>query len=138
MSTVDTVAAPGAYVRFFDAAARRDADVTLALTPAVDDDKPLLVKMDGERVVALGDAAGRAAFATAGYYAVRASILREADAARGDGLSALRGFFGRLLERGYRLDGLMSAVSVDVDRPVDVDAAEAFLRRAAAKVGVVR
>jgi hypothetical protein len=35
-----------------------------------------------------------------------------------------------LLARGYRLDGIPSPDSIDVDRPPDVEAAEAFLRRA--------
>jgi len=142
ISTVDTVAPPGAYARFFAEAARLDADVTLALTPTLDDDKPLLVEVDGRRVVALGDAASNATLATAGYYAVRPSILREADAARRGGAAALRVFLARLLERGYRIDGVAVAPSVDVDRPADVETAEAFLRRlpgrsrGAAKAGV--
>jgi NDP-sugar pyrophosphorylase family protein len=127
MSTVDTVAPPGAYARFL-AATEAGADVTLALTPAVDDDTPLLVAVDGTRVTSLGAAAGAARLATAGYYAVRPAILREADEARRDNLTALRGFLARLLARGYRIDGVRVAESVDVDRPADVDAAEAFLQ----------
>jgi hypothetical protein len=79
--------------------------------------------------VAIGDAAAPAEYATAGYYGVRASILREADEARSDGVGALRLFLERLLARGYRLDGIPSPASIDVDRPPDVAVAEAFLRR---------
>jgi len=60
---------------------------------------------------------------------VRASMLDEADAARRDGVSALRGFLARLLAKGHRLDGIVSPASIDVDRPFDVEAAEEFLRR---------
>ena len=136
ISTVDTVAPKGAYARFMADARRpgvQDADVTLALTPpASDDDTPLLVALDprdGRTVRALGDGAGQSGLATAGYYAVRPSILREADAARRDEVSALRVFLGRLLARGYKIDGVRAPDSIDVDRPLDVDAAEAFLRR---------
>src|SRR5262249_54094893 len=44
LSTVDTVAAPGAYASFADASWRLSADVALAVSPPTDDDKPLLVK----------------------------------------------------------------------------------------------
>lgn len=130
ISTVDTVAPPGAYARFMKEAQRHaEAAVTLALTTTIDDDRPLLVSLDGSRVAAIGDAAGAASYATAGYYSVRASVRGEAEAARRDGVGALRAFFTRLLAAGYRLDGIPSAESIDVDRPPDVQAAEQFLRR---------
>ena len=127
VSTVDTVAPPGAFARFAEDAGGSGADVTLALTGPGDDEKPLLVSLDGSRVTAIGGEDGP--YATAGYYFVRASILREADEARAAGVGALRVFLGRLLARGYRLDGLPAPESVDVDRPGDVAAAEHFLRR---------
>ena len=150
LSTVDTVAAPGAYAAFARAAGDRTADVSLAVhTPAADDEKPLLVKMaDGSsrpstgsgrpesgagRVEALGaevPADASRVYATAGYYAVRPSILAEADTARGDGISALRLFLGRLLMRGYQIDAIPVEPGVDVDHPADVGAAESFLRQA--------
>ena len=130
ISTVDTVAPRGAYARFVaDAAQHRDASVALAIAPPTDDENPLLVKVDGSEVVAIGDAAAPAEHATAGYYAVRASILREADAARRDEVSALRAFFARLLARGYPMVGIAVPQSIDVDRPHDVDAAEHLLKR---------
>ena len=132
VSTVDTVAPPGAYARFI-AEARRHADaaLTLALTTPGADEKPLLVRADGSTVVAMGAAAAPAQYVTAGYYAVRPSILTEKDAAYRDGLGALREFFQRLLACGYRIAGVPVPESVDVDRPLDVAAAEALLDRVA-------
>jgi hypothetical protein len=37
---------------------------------------------------------------------------------------------GRLLDRGYHLAGIPIAESIDVDRPADIQTAEAFLRSA--------
>ena len=65
-------------------------------------------------------AAAPSDYATAGMYAVRSSILREAEAARRDGVDALRTFLGRLLDRGYHLAGIPIARSIDVDRPADI------------------
>lgn len=132
ISTVDTVAPAGAYARFVDEAERHpDTAVTLALTTAIDDEKPLLARRDGRRVVAIGAGAAGAAEATAGYYAVTSAVLAEADAARRDGLDALRKFLGRLLDRGYRVDGITMPDSIDVDRPLDVEVAERRLRQVA-------
>lgn len=130
ISTVDTIAAPAAFSRFL-ALVAPDSDVTLAVTDRIDDENPLRVSVDGSRVTAIGDGAAAAPLITAGYYAVRSSILAEAADARADGLMALRAFLTRLLSRGYRIDAARVSESVDVDRPADVDAAEALLREAA-------
>jgi hypothetical protein len=170
MSTVDTIAAPGAFASFAASSQQLDADVALAVAQPGDDLKPLLARMTPgtSRIEALGDAVRRRfseggsvprsprsadragvslavplfgdmgpqpggdVWATAGYYSVRPSVLREATAARRDQLSALRAFFGRLLDRGYRLSGVPVACAIDVDRPRDVRAAEAFLKLAGA------
>jgi hypothetical protein len=126
LSTVDTVAAPRVYSDFFRRAEPDDAVVTLALTSPGDDEKPLLVRTAGEasRVVAFGEGE----YATAGVYAVRPVILSEADAARRDGIDALRKFLARLLERGYPLAGIPISRSIDVDRPADIETAKIFLQ----------
>jgi putative hydrolase of the HAD superfamily len=133
LSTVDTVAGAHTYARFIAAArSNQEAAVTLALTSPGNDEKPLFVRLapGDSRIVAIGNAAKPSDYATAGVYAVRASILREAETARRDGIDALRTFLGRLLERGYQLAGIPIAESIDVDRPADIGTAEAFLRSA--------
>jgi NDP-sugar pyrophosphorylase family protein len=128
VSTVDTVAGPNAYAEFMERAYRESAAVTLALTSAGDDEKPLLVRLAAEesRIAAFGEGE----YATAGVYAVRPIILIEAEEARQDGVDALRKFFGRLLDRGYPLAGIPISRSIDVDHPADIETAEAFLRSA--------
>jgi NDP-sugar pyrophosphorylase family protein len=126
LSTVDTVAGANAYADFIDRARREDAAITLALTSPGNDEKPLLVTTDHTRIKRFG--AGE--LATAGIYAVRPVVLREAEGARRDELDALRKFLGRLLERGYDLAGIPIAGSIDVDHPADIAAAEMFLRSA--------
>jgi NDP-sugar pyrophosphorylase family protein len=128
LSTVDTVTSPKAYRDFFEQACGSDAAITLALTSPGDDEKPLLVRM--ARGPSRIEAFGEGDYATAGIYAVRPIVLREADEARRDGIDALRKFLGRLLERGYDLEGIPIARSIDVDHPRDIAAAEMFLRSA--------
>ncbi len=147
LSTVDTVAQQGAFGAFAEASRESDADVTLAIIPTPDDDKPLLVRVGSERcqsgirdhsdphkanalvVETIGAKAAGSPWATAGYYVVRASVLREADEARRDGVTALRIFLGRLLARGFRINAVPVAPGIDVDRPSDIRAAEAFLKQ---------
>src|SRR5881394_3622075 len=124
LSTVDTVTVPNAYLEFIERARREDAAMALALTSPGNDEKPLLVTTAQSRIERFG--AGE--YATAGVYAVRPIILREADAARRDGLDALRTFLARLLERGYKLTGIPIAPAIDVDHPSDIAEAETFLR----------
>lgn len=139
MSTVDTIAPRGAFGEFAAVAAGLDTDVTLAIAPPPDDEKPLLVEVGRAAaseagalpVSAIGKAAAGSPWATSGYYAVRASVLREAAQARADGLTALRAFLERLLTNGYRVAAVPVAAGIDVDRPADVDAAEQFLKAGA-------
>lgn len=134
LSTVDTVAGPRTYAQFMAEARRhKDAAVILALTSPGSDENPLLVRCapGNSRVLAIGAAAAPSAEATAGVYAIRSSILREAEAARRDGIDALRIFLGRLLDRGYHLAGIPIARSIDVDVPDDIRTAEEFLRSTA-------
>jgi NDP-sugar pyrophosphorylase family protein len=128
LSTVDTVTGPKAYADFMERARILNVAITLALTSPGADEKPLLVqtRTDDSRIEAFGDGE----YATAGVYAVRPIILREAEAARCDGLAALRNFLQRLLERGYEIAGIPISESIDVDRPEDLAAAEALLRSA--------
>ncbi|HKT80775.1 MAG TPA: NDP-sugar synthase [Vicinamibacterales bacterium] len=134
VSTVDTVAAPGTYATFVTASQLLDADVVLAVAPVTDDEKPLMVRTlpGSPRVAAIGAAAADASWATAGYYCVRPTVLREGDAARRAGVAALRAFFGRLHARGYAFAAVPVSGGVDVDRPADVSAAERYLRQVGA------
>src|SRR5262249_30591145 len=83
-------------------------------------------------VTAIGKGAEGSPWATSGYYAVRASVLREAAAARAEGLTALRAFLGRLLASGFSIGAVPVPAGIDVDRPADIAAAEQFLSQAGA------
>jgi len=128
--TVDAVFAPDVLRDFLAAAAPRTAaDVVLAVTDFVDDEKPLrlTVTPDG-RVVALGEGAGASPLVTAGFYVFQPRVFAEVDAARAARLTALRQWLGFLRERGHRIDGVRIGKTVDVDRPQDIAVADAFVR----------
>lgn len=105
-----------------------EADGVLAVTSFVDDEKPLWVALGAnERILRLGPSARTGGFVTAGLYYFTPAIFHEAETARRERFTALRQFLGHLVECGYKLYGHRIAKVVDVDRPSDIDVAEAFL-----------
>jgi NDP-sugar pyrophosphorylase family protein len=106
------------------AAARPDEATVLAVTPLVDDEKPLWVTLGaGGRVEAIGAPGG--GLVTAGVYRVSARARRVAAAPR---LGRLREYLEWLHRSGEPLYGEIIETVVDVDRGLDVAAAEALAR----------
>lgn len=128
--TVDAVFAPAVLREFLAAATRHaDADVVLAVTDFIDDEKPLYAALDDAfRVTAIGPAAAASRWITAGFYVFSPRVFAEIDAARAGGCTALRQFLAHLLARGYRVAAAPMGKTLDVDRPQDIAAAEAFVR----------
>jgi NDP-sugar pyrophosphorylase family protein len=127
ISTVDVVAPPGTFRRFRDRAPADRADVTFAVTSRIDEDRPLRIDIDERSGDVRAIGGGHGDWATAGYYLVQPTVLRERNAAEAAGLSALRAFFGHLHATGYRLAAVPMGDSVDVDSPFDIIAAEELL-----------
>lgn len=128
--TVDAVFAPAVLRAFLIAAAQHaDADVVLAVTDFVDDEKPLRLAMAADgRVTALGDGAAASPLITAGFYVFEPRVFDEIPAARAARFTALRQYLRHLVQRGYRVYGAPVGKTVDVDRPEDIAAADTFVR----------
>ena len=124
VSTVDVFCAESAFVRFVSAARERGGTV-LAVTPLVEDEKPLWVRLDETgRITEVGGEAGQVV--TAGIYLFSERV-------RGltppTDLPRLRSYLKWLVLRGEALYGVAISEVVDVDRAVDVEMAEALARR---------
>lgn len=146
MATVDSVCPPTAYKEFAAACALfKGADVCLGLTSHIDDEKPLRVAMNGREgtglmpatvaedpdafeIMAMTNNGFQSEYVTAGFYRASARVLKEKDKALENNYSALRQLLGHLLKYGYRTFGVPLPPIIDVDRPQDVQAAEAFLK----------
>jgi len=126
VSTVDAWCRPADFARFVESARRRPREATvLAVTPLVDDEKPLGATLDTEgRVTALGVASP--ALVTAGVYLVseRARRLEPPPS-----LGRLREYLAWLLDSGEPMYGEVIETVVDVDRAEDVALAEALAAR---------
>jgi NDP-sugar pyrophosphorylase family protein len=125
VSTVDAWCAAADFARFARrAAARPDEATVLAVTPLVADEKPLWVTLSPDgRVETIGEPGGR--LVTAGVYRVSARARRVAAAPP---LGRLREYLGWLCRSGEPLYGEIIETVVDVDRGLDVAAAEALAR----------
>jgi NDP-sugar pyrophosphorylase family protein len=85
--------------------------------------------VDGaDRITAIGPGAEDSPLITAGLYVFSPRIFAEIDAARGARLTALRQFLAHLVAHDYGLYAAPLPKTIDVDRPEDVAAAEAFVR----------
>jgi NDP-sugar pyrophosphorylase family protein len=126
VSTVDAWCRPADFARFVESARRRPGEATvLAVTPLVDDEKPLGATLDTEgRVTALGVASP--ALVTAGVYLVSERARRLEPPPR---LGRLREYLAWLLDSGEPMYGEAIETVVDVDRAEDVALAEALAAR---------
>jgi NDP-sugar pyrophosphorylase family protein len=128
--TVDAVFGPAVLPQLLRGVhAHPDADGVLGVHDFIDDEKPLRVRVDATaRITAIGPGADDSSLITAGLYVFSPRIFTEIDAARGARLAALRQFLAHLVARDYRLYAAALPKTIDVDRPEDVAAAEAFVR----------
>lgn len=126
ISTVDWVCPELAFRRFVDRALRlSEASAVLAVTPYVDDEKPLWVTLDPSgRVTGIGGASGEVV--TAGLYLVSGTIFAQAPPPCM--LERLRDFLAWLVSRGDPVYGVVIDRVIDVDRAEDLRMAEKLAR----------
>ena len=126
VSTVDAWCRPADFAGFVESALRRPREATvLAVTPLVDDEKPLGAALDTEgRVTALG--VESPVLVTAGVYLVSERARRLEPPPR---LGRLREHLAWLLDSGEPMYGDVIETVVDVDRAEDVALAEALAAR---------
>lgn len=121
-STVDAWCPRDDFVRFAREARRPGNGTVLAVTPFVDDERPLWVRREEDgRVKEIGGAEGDGV--TAGFYRFSAEARVLALEAP-ESLARLRSFLGWLLDRGEPIGSVEIEKVIDVDRSRDVALAE--------------
>jgi len=129
--TVDAIFPKGLLGTFVQKAkARKDAHGVLAVTPYVDDEKPLRVVLDtNHRIVDMGTGVHESSHITAGFYYFSPVVYNEMTLSRKRKYSAFREFLTHLVNNNYSLFGEEVGKTVDVDVPVDIEKAEDFLKK---------
>ncbi len=130
-SMVDSVMREEDWQRLYaraDAALRDGADACIAITPHVDDDRPLFVarRRDGT-VAAFGDEPVEPRLVTGGVYFLSSRIRELAPRVLRLGIVRMRGFLGWLAAHGYRVETAEVERIVDLDRGHDLAAAAEWL-----------
>jgi NDP-sugar pyrophosphorylase family protein len=133
-SLVDTVMRPEDWRAVYRATERHlalGADFVVAVTPYVDDESPVYVRRGkrggGDVVHAVSDTPIHPPCVTGGVYGLGATArAAAADAVRG-GLHRMRGFLNAVVVGGRRVAAVEVPRIIDVDRPSDVQTANAWL-----------
>ena len=130
LTTVDTIFREDDFKGYIDAFDRNtDHDGMWAVTPFVDDEKPLWVDVDQQmNITAFRDKRWIGAkFVSGGIYAMTDHAFTVLDNCIEQGISRMRNFQRALVENGHKLKAYSIDKIVDVDHAGDIATAEAFL-----------
>ena len=130
LTTVDTIFRDQDFKGYIDAFENDDLhDGMWAVTPFVDDEKPLWVETDPEmNITAFRDKKWESAtYVSGGVYAMTDKAFGVLDKCIEQGISRMRNFQRALVEEGFALKAYSIDKIVDVDHAEDIVTAEAFL-----------
>ena len=131
LTTVDTIFKEQDFKGYIDAfEADTVHDGMWAVTPFVDDEKPLWVEVNKKmKIIAFRDKGWNSAkYVSGGVYAMTDKAFEVLDHCIEEGISRMRNFQRALIEAGHELQAYSIEKIVDVDHAGDIATAEAFLR----------
>lgn len=131
LTTVDTIFREQDFAHYIAAfEADDESDGMWAVTPFVEDEKPLWVEVDEQmRITAFSDSRERDAhLVSGGVYAMTDAAFAVLNSCIERGVSRMRNFQRALIEAGFRLKAYSIEKIIDVDHASDVAVAEAFIR----------
>ena len=130
LTTVDTIFREEDFAQYVRAFEQDDRDDGLwAVTPYIEDEKPLYVDVDDQMVIkAFCDKAfDGARYVSGGVYAMSDKVLPVLDQCIENGTSRMRNFQRALLAAGMRLRAYSIDKIIDVDHASDIAVAQAFI-----------
>jgi NDP-sugar pyrophosphorylase family protein len=107
--------------------ALRESDAVVAVTPFVEDDKPLWADVASDGTVRAFGVRGTRDLATGGVYWFSPAARVAASESVGAGVQRLRGYLSGLIEQRLRVRAVEVRKIVDVDTSADLDAALALI-----------
>lgn len=130
LTTVDTIFKEkdfAAYIKAFENDA--ESDGLWAVTPFVEDEKPLYVDVDDDmRIKAFCDSSfDGARYVSGGVYAMSDRAFAVLDDCMAKGVSRMRNFQRALVEAGFNLKAYSIDKIIDVDHASDIAVAEKFI-----------
>ena len=131
LTTVDTIFREDDFARYISAfEADTVSDGMMAVTPFIEDEKPLYVDVDNNmNIRAFRDAAYEGArFISGGVYALNDKAITVLEDCMSRGIDRMRNFQRALIDAGLSLKAYPIEKIVDVDHAGDIEVAERFLR----------
>lgn len=131
LTTVDTIFREDDFAKYIAAfEADSSSDGMMAVTPFIEDEKPLYVDVDDSMTIrAFRDAAYEGAkFISGGVYALNDKAIDVLNDCMSRGVSRMRNFQRALIDAGLSLKAFPIEKIVDVDHADDIEVAERFLR----------
>ena len=131
LTTVDTIFREDDFARYIAAfEADTVSDAMRAVTPFIEDEKPLYVDVDNNmNIRAFRDAAYEGArFISGGVYALNDKAITVLEDCMSRGIARMRNFQRALIDAGLSLKAYPIEKIVDVDHAGDIEVAERFLR----------
>ncbi len=132
LTTVDTIfkeADFAKYIAAFEADSTHDG--MWAVTPFVEDEKPLYVLIDDEttmRICAFSDSGDNGAkFVSGGIYAMSDKAFSVLNSCIENGVSRMRNFQRALIDAGFNLQAHNMGKIIDVDHASDIAVAQKFI-----------
>lgn len=132
LTTVDTIFREPDFARYIAAfEADTENDGMMAVTPFIDDEKPLYVETDDQmNIVAFRDAAWDGAkYVSGGIYALNEKSFGVVKECIDNGVSRMRNFQRALVSSGLKLKAYSIDKIIDVDHAEDIATAQKFISK---------
>ena len=131
LTTVDTIFRETDFRGYIEAMEKSEGcDGMMAVTPFIDDEKPLYVETDGGlNITAFSDTRNEGVkYISGGIYALGERAVKVLERCMADGVSRMRNYQRALIAGGLHLKAYPRGKILDVDQAGDIAKAEAFLK----------
>lgn len=135
MGTVDSIFVPEEYKEFVNYCScstsnniENSPDVILGITNYIDDETPLCVELEGNRIKSFHSEKSDHKWATGGIYYFKPIVFSFAQKAIESGIFRLRNLLNMLLKEGLIVEGFKFSKIIDIDHADDIIKAEEFLK----------
>ena len=131
LTTVDTIFRETDFRGYIEAMEKSEGcDGMMAVTPFIDDEKPLYVETDGGlSITAFSDTRNEGVkYISGGIYALGERAVKVLERCMADGVSRMRNYQRALIAGGLHLKAYPIGKILDVDHAGDIAKAEAFLK----------
>lgn len=128
LCTVDTVFKESEFRSFIEYVEKQtDKDAVMAVTSFVDDEKPLFIKINNDKIIAFADEKADSQYVSGGIYYFKPIIWKVLDQSVASGNQRMRNFQRDLLKAELNIGFYEFSKIIDVDHADDIKTAESFI-----------